>query len=135
MKNDISMSLRTIRVSNYVFWSRECVCNISNSHKFRVEKIFKRFLCLLFKQHINIFSKKRKSYESCSIRFETIKKIQNICKIQQMCFSFKRDRLFRIYCKDKWYSHEFRKNRYYKKMSRINDASSCSSFYKICEIL
>ncbi len=135
MKNDISMSLRTIRISNYVFWSRECVCNISDSHKLRVEKIFKRFLCLLYKRHINILSKRKESYESCSIRLETIKKTQNVCEIQQMCFRFRRNRLSKIYCKDKWYSYEFRKNRYDKEMSRINDASSCSNFYKICEIL
>jgi hypothetical protein len=129
------MSLRTIRILNYVFWFRECICKISDSHKLRVKRIFKRLLCLIFKQHIDILSKRRKSYESCSTRFETIKKTQNVCEIQQMCFRFKRDRLFNIYCKDKWYSHESRKNRYDKEMNRINDASSCSNFYKICRIL
>jgi hypothetical protein len=75
------MSLRTIQISNYVFWSREYICKISNLHKLRVEKIFKRFLCLLFKRHIDIFLKKKKSYELCSIRFKTIKKIQNVYEI------------------------------------------------------
>jgi hypothetical protein len=135
MKNDISMSLRIVRVSNYVFWSRKCVCNILDSHKLRVEKIFKRFLCLLFRRHIDIFSKRKKSYESCSTRFKTIKKTQNVCEIQQMCCRFKKDRLSKIYCRNKWYSYKFRKNRYDKELNRINNASSCSNFYKICKIL
>jgi hypothetical protein len=129
------MSLQTIRISHYVFWSRECVCNISNSHKLCVEKIFKWFLCLLFKRHFDILLKRRRLHESCSTRFETIKKTQNVCEIQQMCFRFKRNRLFKIYCRNKWYSNEFRESRYDKKMNQINDASSCSSFYKIREIL
>jgi hypothetical protein len=135
MKNDISMSLRTVRISNYVFWSRECFRNISDLHKLRVEKIFKRFLCFLFKRHINILLKRKKLYKSRSTRFETIKKTQNVREIQQICFRFRRNRLFKIYCKNKWYSHESRKNRYDKKMSLINDASSYLNFYKICEIL
>ncbi len=84
------------RISRYVFWSRECVCNISDSHKFRVEKIFKSFLCLLFKRHFDIFSKRRKSHESCSTRSETIKKTQNVCETQQTCFRFRRDRLLKF---------------------------------------
>jgi hypothetical protein len=135
MKNNILMSLKTIQVSHYVFWFREYICNISDSHKFRVEKIFKWFLCLLFKWHLDIFLKRRKSHESCSTRSETIKKTQNVCEIQQMCFRFKRNRLFKIYCRNKWYSNESRKNRYDKEVNRINDASSCFNFYKIYEIL
>jgi hypothetical protein len=135
MKNSISMSLQTIRVSHYVFWFRECICNISDSHKLRVEKIFKWFLCLLSRRHFDIFSKKRKSHESCLTYSETIKKTQNVCEIQQMCLRFKRNRLFKIYCRDTWYSNEFRENRYDKEVNRINDASSCSNFYKIREIL
>jgi hypothetical protein len=129
------MSLRTVRVSRYVFWSRECVCNISDSHKLRAEKIFRWFLCLLFKRHFDIFSKRKKSHESCSIRSETIKKTQNVCEIQQMCLRFRKDRLFKIYCRSKWSSNESRESRYHKEMSRINDASSRSNFYKIREIL
>ncbi len=49
----------------------------------------------------NIFLKRKRSHESCSIRSEMIKKTSNVCEIQQMCFRFQRNRLFKIYCRDK----------------------------------
>jgi hypothetical protein len=90
MKNNISMSLRTIRVSHYVFWSREYDCNISDSHKLRVEKIFKWFLCLLFKRHFDIFLKKKDHTNHVRLVLKRLKRHKMFVKLNKCVFDLKK---------------------------------------------
>jgi hypothetical protein len=134
MKNDISMSLQTIRVSNYVFWSRECVYNISDLHKLRVEKIFKRFLCLLFRRHINIFLKKKNHTNHVRFILKRLKRHKMFVKFSKCVFDLKEIDYLEFIVK----INNIRMN--LAKVATIKNKLNQQrvvmfDFYKICEIL
>ncbi len=75
MKNDISMSIRSLSISNDVFRINKFVDNISNLYKQDNAFVF-RFLHLdVYKQFVDVFLVDDKTHWACQIDIATFERI------------------------------------------------------------
>ncbi len=154
MNNNISMSLRTIRVSSYVFRIYKRVYYVLKLYKFCFKKVFEFFVIMYlnniliyfqnekkYTNHVQRVLKRLKKYKlfaklnKCVFNLEKIDYLKFIIKLNNICINFARIAIIIkwIVSTTRWHVRAFLKfvefySKYIKKFSKI--VKSLTNFLK-----